>query len=424
MPETITRAFQIKSIRNRILFVVAMLCVFRFAAHIPLPGVDVNALKNFFADNQLLGMLNLLSGGAMSNFSIITLGLGPYITASIIIQLLTMIIPSLGELAQEGQRGQQKINQYTNFVTIPLAILQSYGMIRLLQSGGTSLIGELKGLSLITAISTMTAGTMFLVWLGELITEKRIGNGVSLLILAGIVERLPISLQQSILTFTSSQIITYIVFILVAILTIVGVVYLTEGERNIPISYARRIRGNRMYGGTDTYLPLRVNPVGMIPIIFAMAIVLIPGFIGQFLSRAASPIIANFGQGLANLFQNQIIYGLVYFALVFAFTYFYTSIVFHPDQISENLQRSGGFIPGIRPGEPTTKYLHSTLQHILLFGALSLGIIAVLPIIVQGIFHITAFTVGGASVLIVVSVILETMEQIKSQIAVYEYEGK
>jgi preprotein translocase subunit SecY len=424
MPETITRAFQIKSIRNRILFVVAMLCVFRFAAHIPLPGVDVNALKNFFANNQLLGMLNLLSGGAMSNFSIITLGLGPYITASIIIQLLTMIIPSLGELAQEGQRGQQKINQYTNFVTIPLAILQSYGMIRLLQSGGTSLIGELKGLSLITAISTMTAGTMFLVWLGELITEKRIGNGVSLLILAGIVERLPISLQQSILTFTSSQIITYIVFILVAILTIVGVVYLTEGERNIPISYARRIRGNRMYGGTDTYLPLRVNPVGMIPIIFAMAIVLIPGFIGQFLSRAASPIIANFGQGLANLFQNQIIYGLVYFALVFAFTYFYTSIVFHPDQISENLQRSGGFIPGIRPGEPTTKYLHSTLQHILLFGALSLGIIAVLPIIVQGIFHITAFTVGGASVLIVVSVILETMEQIKSQIAVYEYEGK
>lgn len=424
MPETITRAFQIKSIRNRILFVVAMLCVFRFAAHIPLPGVDVNALKNFFANNQLLGMLNLLSGGAMSNFSIITLGLGPYITASIIIQLLTMIIPSLGELAQEGQRGQQKINQYTNFVTIPLAILQSYGMIRLLQSGGTSLIGELKGLSLITAILTMTAGTMFLVWLGELITEKRIGNGVSLLILAGIVERLPISLQQSILTFTSSQIITYIVFILVAILTIVGVVYLTEGERNIPISYARRIRGNRMYGGTDTYLPLRVNPVGMIPIIFAMAIVLIPGFIGQFLSRAASPIIANFGQGLANLFQNQIIYGLVYFALVFAFTYFYTSIVFHPDQISENLQRSGGFIPGIRPGEPTTKYLHSTLQHILLFGALSLGIIAVLPIIVQGIFHITAFTVGGASVLIVVSVILETMEQIKSQIAVYEYEGK
>ncbi|OQB44317.1 MAG: preprotein translocase subunit SecY [Parcubacteria group bacterium ADurb.Bin159] len=424
MPETITRAFQIKSIRNRILFVVAMLCVFRFAAHIPLPGVDVNALKNFFADNQLLGMLNLLSGGAMSNFSIITLGLGPYITASIIIQLLTMIIPSLGELAQEGQRGQQKINQYTNFVTIPLAMLQSYGMIRLLQSGGTSLIGELKGLSLITAILTMTAGTMFLVWLGELITEKRIGNGVSLLILAGIVERLPISLQQSILTFTSSQIITYIVFILVAILTIVGVVYLTEGERNIPISYARRIRGNRMYGGTDTYLPLRVNPVGMIPIIFAMAIVLIPGFIGQFLSRAASPIIANFGQGLANLFQNQIIYGLVYFALVFAFTYFYTSIVFHPDQISENLQRSGGFIPGIRPGEPTTKYLHSTLQHILLFGALSLGIIAVLPIIVQGIFHITAFTVGGASVLIVVSVILETMEQIKSQIAVYEYEGK
>ncbi len=424
MPETITRAFQIKSIRNRILFVVAMLCVFRFAAHIPLPGVDVNALKNFFADNQLLGMLNLLSGGAMSNFSIITLGLGPYITASIIIQLLTMIIPSLGELAREGQRGQQKINQYTNFVTIPLAMLQSYGMIRLLQSGGTSLIGELKGLSLITAILTMTAGTMFLVWLGELITEKRIGNGVSLLILAGIVERLPISLQQSILTFTSSQIITYIVFILVAILTIVGVVYLTEGERNIPISYARRIRGNRMYGGTDTYLPLRVNPVGMIPIIFAMAIVLIPGFIGQFLSRAASPIIANFGQGLANLFQNQIIYGLVYFALVFAFTYFYTSIVFHPDQISENLQRSGGFIPGIRPGEPTTKYLHSTLQHILLFGALSLGIIAVLPIIVQGIFHITAFTVGGASVLIVVSVILETMEQIKSQIAVYEYEGK
>jgi len=424
MFETLNRALQIKSLRKRIFFVLAMLCVFRFAAHIPVPGINIEALRDFFASNQLLGMLNLLSGGAMSNFSIVALGLAPYITASIIMQLLTMVVPYLEELSKEGSRGREKINQYTNLATIPLSALQAYGMIRLFTSGHTPLIQGLSGFKMLATIITMTAGTMFLVWIGELITEKRIGNGISLLILAGIVERIPISIQKTILTFEPSQIFSYIIFVVLAVLTIVGVVYLTEGQRNLPVSYARRIRGNRMYGGMDTYLPLRVNPVGMIPIIFAMALVLFPGLIGQFMARSSTPWVADFGANLAGLFQNQFIYGIVYFGLVFAFTYFYTSIVFHPDQISENLQRSGAFIPGIRPGEPTATYLHNVTHRILFFGALGLALIAVLPIITQKAFNITTFTIGGAAVLIVVSVILETIRQIKSQIAIYEYEGK
>jgi len=424
MFEVFAQAFRIKSLRKRILFVLAMLCVFRFAAHIPLPGIDLKALEDFFSNNQLLGMLNLLSGGAMASFSIVALGLAPYITASIIIQLLTMVIPSLEELAKQGSRGREKINQYTNLATIPLAMLQSYAMITLLSRSQMGLISGLTGIKLITAIVTMAAGTMFLVWIGELITEKHIGNGISLLILAGILERIPLSLQRMIVTFEPSQITNYIIFVILAVLTIVAVVYLSEGQRHIPVSYARRIRGNKMYGGMDTYLPLRVNPVGMIPIIFAMALVLFPSLIGQFLVRSSVSWVSNLGNVLISLFQNQVIYGIIYFALVFAFTYFYTSVIFHPDQIAENLQRSGAFIPGIRPGKPTTEYLSFTTQRILFFGALGLGIIAVLPVITRGVFKVTTFTVGGAAVLIVVSVILETVNQLKAQISVYEYEGK
>jgi len=395
MFEVFAQAFRIKSLRKRILFVLAMLCVFRFAAHIPLPGIDLKALEDFFSNNQLLGMLNLLSGGAMASFSIVALGLAPYITASIIIQLLTMVIPSLEELAKQGSRGREKINQYTNLATIPLAMLQSYAMITLLSRSQMGLISGLTGIKLITAIVTMAAGTMFLVWIGELITEKHIGNGISLLILAGILERIPLSLQRMIVTFEPSQITNYIIFVILAVLTIVAVVYLSEGQRHI-----------------------------MIPIIFAMALVLFPSLIGQFLVRSSVSWVSNLGNVLISLFQNQVIYGIIYFALVFAFTYFYTSVIFHPDQIAENLQRSGAFIPGIRPGKPTTEYLSFTTQRILFFGALGLGIIAVLPVITRGVFKVTTFTVGGAAVLIVVSVILETVNQLKAQISVYEYEGK
>ncbi|MBL7053926.1 preprotein translocase subunit SecY [Patescibacteria group bacterium] len=421
--DKIRQVWQIKDLRKSILFVLAMLTIFRIAAHIPVPGVNVANLKEFFSQNEMLGMLNILSGGAMSNFSIVAMGIAPFITASIIMQLLTMVIPKLEEISKQGATGRQKINQYSRLLTIPLALLQSYGMIMLFRQSSSQIIPELTKFQMANVIIVMMAGTIFLMWLGELITEKKIGNGISLIIFAGIVEGIPISIQQTIVTFSKEQIINLSTITALALITILGVVFITEAQRNIPISYARRIRGNKMYGGMDTYLPLRVNQAGMIPIIFAISIVLFPGLIGQIMSRADSSFIAGIGQSMINLFQNQIVYGVVYFILVVAFTYFYTSIIFHPKQISDNLQKQGGFIPGIRPGQPTSKYLSNISNRIMLAGAMSLGIIAVLPIITQNVFKVTTFVVGGAAILIVVSVVLETVKQIQAQISMHEYEG-
>jgi len=421
--EKIRQVWQIKDLRARIFFVILMLVIFRIAAHIPVPGINLENLRELFSRNQMLGMLNLLSGGAMANFSVVALGVGPFITASIIMQLLTMIVPRLEALSKEGSSGYQKINQYSRLLTVPLACLQSYGMIMLFGQSSTPIVGALSSFELLNIIIIMTAGTVFLMWLGELISEKKIGNGVSLIIFAGIVERLPMSLQKGIITFTPDQLTNWIILGILALITIVGIVIITEGQRNIPITYARRIRGNKMYGGMDTYLPLRVNQAGMIPIIFAISIILFPGLIGQLMSRSDSVILAGFGTRLANLFQNQGVYGIVYFALVVAFTYFYTSIIFHPTQIAENLQRQGGFVPGLRPGRPTAIFFSRVSNRIMLAGALFLGVIAVLPLISQGAFKTATFTVGGAGVLIVVAVVLETVEQIKAQIAMHEYEG-
>jgi len=288
----------------------------------------------------MLGMLNVLSGGAMSNFSIVAMGIAPYITASIIMQLLTMVIPKLEELSKEGSAGRQKINQYSRVLTVPLALVQSYGMLMLLRQSSSTVVGDLSFFNIANILIVMLGGTMFLMWLGELITEKKIGNGISLLIFAGIVERLPASLQQSIAIFDISQLTTWIILTVLALITVAGVVWLTEGQRNIPVTYARRIRGHRMYGGTDTYLPMRVNQAGMIPIIFAISIVLFPGLIGQLLTRSGSAFIARFGQILMGITQNQLIYGLLYFTLVVAFTYFYTSIIFHPKQIADNFTKA------------------------------------------------------------------------------------
>jgi preprotein translocase subunit SecY len=420
--EKIKAVWRYKDLRMAILTVLGMLVIFRIAAHIPIPGVDVANLKDFFARNELLGMLNVLSGGAMANFSIVALGVGPYITASIILQLLTMIIPRLEELAKEGASGYQKINQYARILTVPLALLQAYAMVTMFTRGNQPLIKGLDPTQMITTIIVMAAGSIFLMWLGELISEKHVGNGISLIIFAGIVERLPISFQQMILTFDKSQITNLIVFIILGFITIAGVVALTQGQRNIPVSFARRIRGMRMYGGTDTYLPLRVNQAGMIPIIFAISLVLLPSLVGNFLVASRSAVLISFGRSMINFFQNQIIYGILYFVLVVAFTYFYTSIIFHPVQIAENLQKQGGFIPGLRPGVPTANFLNSINNRLMLAGAISLGIIAILPIITQGIFKTGAMTVGGASLLIVVSVVLETVKQIEAQIAMREYE--
>ncbi|MFN3301532.1 MAG: preprotein translocase subunit SecY [Patescibacteria group bacterium] len=420
--EKLRTIFQYKELRNAILSVFGIFVVFRIAAHIPLPGINFEALRNFFSQNQIFGLLNILSGGAMERFSIVAMGVAPYITASIIFQLLTMIVPALEELSKQGYTGYQKINQYTRIATVPLASLQAYGLITLLKRTGQGIITISGFKEMAFTIIVLTAGTMFLMWLGELVSEKRVGNGISLLIFAGIVADLPTNVQKLLVTFELSQIVNLGVLIILGIITVAGVVILNEGQRNIPVSYARRIRGIRMYGGTDTYLPIRVNQAGMIPIIFAISLILVPPLIGQFLSQIKNEVIASSGKFLVNLFQNQIFYGLLYFILVFAFTYFYTSIIFHPDQIADHLQKQGGFVPGLRPGKNTAEYLSKISNRIMLAGAISLGLIAILPLITQGVLKIRALTIGGASLLIVVSVVIETVKQIEAQIAMREYE--
>ncbi len=420
--EKIKTIWQDKDLRNAILYVLLMLAIFRLAAHIPLPGINLEALKTFFAQNQVFGLLNILSGGAMERFSIVALGVAPYITASIIFQLLTMIIPSLEALSKEGYAGYQKINQYTRIATVPLAALQAFGLITLLQRTGEGIVTLTGFKEKILTVVTLTAGTIFLMWLGELVSEKKVGNGISLLIFAGIVADLPISIQRTLATFEPVQIMNLIIFVFLGIITVAGIVTLNEGQRHIPITYARRIRGIRMYGGADTYLPLKVNQAGMIPIIFAISLILFPPLVGQFLSQIKNQVIASGGKLLINLFQNQIFYGFIYFVLVVVFTYFYTSVIFKPDQIADHLQKQGGFVPGVRPGKNTAEYLSKISSRIMLAGALSLGLIAILPLITQGVLKITTLTIGGASLLIVVSVVIETVKQIEAQIAMREYE--
>lgn len=424
MWQKLSLLWKIKEVRNRILFVLALLVVFRLAAHIPIPGVNLEALRNFFQSNQFLGLLNVFSGGGYDTFSVVMLGVGPYITASIIFQLLTMIVPALERLSKEGERGQQKINQWTRYLTVPLAVLQGYGTITLIRRSGPTIIPELGGYEFATALLTITAGTLFIMWLGELISEKKIGNGISLMIFAGIVAGIPSSLQQTIAVFDSSKMIEILVFIGLAIVTIIGVVFVTEAVRKIPVSYARQVRGNRVYGGMDTFLPLRVNQAGVIPIIFAISLVLMPTLVAQFFVGSGQPWLQRLAQGTISLFnQNGPFYDILYFLLVFAFTYFYTAVVFHPNQIAENLQKQGGFIPGIRPGRMTADYLSFVTNRIMLAGAMFLGVIAILPNLVQRFTNVTTLVIGGTSLLIVVSVVIETVKQIESQLIVRDYEG-
>lgn len=423
MWEKLSQIWRIREVRNKILIVLGLLVIFRIAAHIPIPGVNVSQLKEFFGSNQLLGLLNVFSGGALENFSIVMLGVGPYITASIIFQLLGMIIPKIEEIQKEGERGQQRINQWTRLLAVPLAALQGYATITLLRQQGRGLIGAMGTFDLVTALITITAGTMFLMWIGELISEQKVGNGISLIIFAGIVAQVPLTVQQLIATFDATQIFTIGLFLAIGLITIAGVVFVTEAQRNIPVSYARRVRGTRVYGGVNTHLPLRVNQAGVIPIIFAVSLVLFPSLIAQFFVNSPTSIIANIAQWVMNNFQKGPIYAVLYFLLVFAFTYFYTSVIFHPHQIAENLQKQGGFIPGIRPGSHTAGYLGYVSNRIILAGALFLGIIAVLPTIMQSATNSQTLVVGGTSLLIVVSVVIETVKQIESQLLVRDYEG-
>jgi len=418
----LTQLFRDKELRNKIIFVLLIFGIFRLAASIPIPGIDTENLKQFFSGNQFFGLLNLFTGGALSNLSIVMLGLGPYITSVIILQLLTMIFPQLEKMyREEGEAGRQRFNQYGRMLTVPLAGLQGYGMLTLLQR--QQIIGGFSLSLLLSSILTITAGALFLMWLGELISEKGIGNGISLLIFAGIVARLPMSIGEAVVTWDPSQIPFYLLFFVLALVIIAGVVLINEARRNIPVSYAKRVRGTKIYGGASTYLPLNVNPAGVIPIIFALSILLLPGMVANFFGGTGG-IIGTIVIEISELFQNPWFYGVSYFVLVILFTYFYTAVTFNPETIAENLQKMGGFVPGVRPGKPTAKYINYILNRVLILGAIFLATIAVLPSVVGGLTGVRGFTflIGGTSLLIVVSVVLDTFRQINAQLQMREYE--
>ena len=397
-----------------------ILVVFRFTAHIPAAGMDRTSLKMLFYNSPFLSLLDVFSGGTLANFSILALGLNPYINASIIFQLLAYVVPSIEALQKEGEYGQEKLNQYTKLLTVPLAAIQGLAMYSLLKS--QHVISSLSPLAVLSLVLTMTAGTVFAVWLGDLISEHGLKDGISFLIFVGIVSRLPISLGQSVTTFQSQDLLKVGLFLGMALLVIAGIVFMNEAVRKIPIHYSRR-SGNSGLSPVTSYLPLRLNQAGVIPIIFAVSLVLVPSLISQFLANSANPILAHLATGVGRVFSPQsLVYNLVYFLLIFGFTYFYTAVVFNPDKISENLQKGGGFIPGIRPGSSTAKYLSFVLGRITLIGGIFLGLVAILPSFFQKTIGVANLAIGGTGVLIVVSVVLEVIRQLEGELAMRKYE--
>lgn len=418
--EKLRLIFGDETIRRRILFTLVILVLTRVLALIPIPGIDASRLQSLLSGSEFLNLLNLFSGGGLSNLSIVMLGVGPYITASIIMQLMTVMSPALKAMNQEeGEAGRRRFSQYSRLLTIPLGIIQSYAFIKLLQGQGV-----LPTLSLTTIaidIVIILAGSMLLMWLGELITEFGIGNGVSLIIFAGIVSSLPAQVSQLLFTYDPSQLPVYLLGVVVALLVTWGVVTVTEAERPIPITYAKQIRGGRTYGGLSTYLPLRINQAGVIPIIFAMSILLFPRMIFQFLSQSTIAGVASFSGKMIALLANNTFYTAAYFVLVVLFTYFYTAVTFDPDSVSTNLQKSGAFIPGVRPGLSTADYISRVLTRLTLVGALFLGVIAVLPLILRSFTGIQSLAIGGTALLIVVSVVIDLVKKIEAQVSAREY---
>jgi preprotein translocase subunit SecY len=446
MLQSVLRALQLPDLRRRILFTLVMLLIFRLIAHIPVPNIDPAALKSLqdaLANNQLAQLLNIFAGGALQNFSVAAMGVYPYITASIIIQLLQPLIPALEEMGKEGEQGRQKMNRITFWTTVPLAYLQAYGQTLTLERGLTSGQSLFRTpfnifdnfLPTFTVLTSMVAGTMLLVWLGEQIQERGIGNGISVIIFAGIVSRLPSLITQALGGASLGgfeQVIGIIVFLAIGLLTIVGIVLVQEGQRRIPVQYAKRVRGNRVYGGQSSHIPLKVNMAGMIPLIFAQSIIIFPGTIASY---GCPTGVAQPGEGLLTqvacftyqTFSPQfgrgtLIYSTLLFLLVVGFTYFYTLVIFNQQNIPESLQRNGGFIPGIRPGKRTEEYLTKVVYRITLVGAFFLGIVAVLPFITQ---QITGVQIGlsATALLIVVGVAVDTMRQLEAQLVMRNYEG-
>jgi preprotein translocase subunit SecY len=412
--------FTDKTLRNRVLFVLGSLVLFRLLSAIPIPGIDTFRLQTFIDNNQFLGVLNMFSGGGLSTLSIMMLGVGPYITSSIIMQLLTIMSPRLKALYQEdGEIGRKKFAQFSRMITVPLAIVQGFGLLYLLKKQG--ILVDLSMFSMMANLSVIVAGSMLIMWIGELISEFGIGNGVSLIIFAGIVARIPQEISQFIFTFNIANLPLYIVFLSVGLLIIAGVVVMTEAERPIPVTYAKQVRGDHVAGGTQTYLPLRVNQAGVIPIIFALSILMFPQLIGNALAGMHNAILLSISKGLLWFVNNTWLYSLCYFIFVFLFTYFYTAVTFDPNQLSENLQKNGAFVPGIRPGPATREYIEKILTRITTIGAVFLGVIAVLPLIMKAITGITAFAIGGTALLIVVSVVLDLIKKIEAQLSMREY---
>lgn len=412
--------FSDKAIRDRVLFVLFALVIFRALAAIPIPGVDFNVLRQFFDNNQFLGLLNIFSGGGLSNLSIVMLGVGPFITASIIMQLMTVMSPKLKAMySEEGETGRARFTQYSRQLTLPLAILQAFGFLSLLQNQGV--ITGLSTFGFIANIVIVVAGSMVLMWLGELVTEYGIGNGVSIIIFAGIVVRLPATASQLFFNFEASQVPLYLGFTAIALAIVYGVVVMTQAERQVPITYAKRVRGSQTYGGTTSYLPLRLNQSGVIPIIFALSIILFPQMVLNILSTFNIAGVAGLADKVTAFFQNQTMYALVYFTLVFVFTFFYTAVTFDPDAMSKNLQRNGAFIPGIRPGTHTSEYLGKLIARLTLVGAIFLGAIAVLPVGMQVLTGKTTLAIGGTALLIAVSVVIDLVRRVDSQVSMRQY---
>lgn len=412
--------FTDENLRGRIFFILAALVVFRLLATIPIPGVDINALEQFFASNQYLNFLNIFSGGGLANLSIVMLGVGPYITASIIMQLMSIMSPKIKALnTEEGEAGRQKFTQYARMLTVPLAFVQAFGFLMLLSRQG--IVSNLEMLPFLVNVTVVAAGSILLMWIGELISEFGIGNGVSLIIFSGIVAGLPTTVSQLLFNFQPSDIPVYLGFTAAALLITAAVVTITEAERPVPVTYAKQVRGGKSYGGVSTYLPLRVNQAGVIPIIFALSILLFPQMIFQYMMTSSNTALASFAESGVALISDPWFSGVLYFILVFLFTYFYTAVTFDPQSIATNLQKSGAFIPGVRPGTATTEYLGNIITRITFVGAVFLGVIAVLPNIIQGVTGYSAFAIGGTALLIAVSVVLDLVRKIDAQASVREY---
>jgi preprotein translocase subunit SecY len=422
MFSALLEAFRTPDLRNKILFTLGMLLVFRFLAHVPLPGVDQTQLQNVIAGSQLLNLLDLFSGGGLARLSVVALGVNPYINASIIMTLLNQTIPALEALSKEGEYGRNRINQYTRVLTVPLALLQGIGVAVFMQRSGVLPEFGPSNLTLtLTILASLVAGTLILMWLGELISERGIGNGISFIIFAGIVGRLPTTVSQTL--EVQSNLFALLAIALIGVFVIGAIIFIQEGQRRIPVQYAKRVRGTRMYSGGSTFIPLRVNSAGVIPIIFAISILLLPSQVAQYFTNSDTDWLKNVSTAIVAAFQNPLVYNSLYFLLVVVFTFFYTAFTFIPNDVAENIKRYGGFIPGIRPGRPTAEFLQRVVTRITIAGALFLGIVAVMPTLIGDITGVQTLRLGGTSILIVVGVVVETMKQLEAQLLQRSYEG-